>query len=183
MTIGLPASGKTVWAESRVKEGVRHHSSDAIRLEGPDAESISNSKVFEVLGNRVREDLKNGRSAIYDATCLNRRRRISFLETLKKIDCEKTAVLFLTPLNVCRERNRLRTGMARVPEETYLKMLRAFELPDACEGFDRVEYVLYDGQYDPACKEITVPFRENNGGIIFKKLGFDSLEPECLLDF
>ena len=164
MTVGLPASGKSAWAAKMKNEGVIHNSSDDIRLELGFGAGEESGKVFEILGKRVREDLASGISSIYDATCLTRKRRMAYLETLKKIDCEKVAVLFLCPLAECKRRNLLRVGFARVPEYTYPRMLRAFEIPDTYEGFDRVEYVVYEGEYEKTLPHYTglMDFSQDN---------------------
>ena len=164
MTVGLPATGKSYWAVKKKKEGVAHRSSDDIRLELGFGAGEGSDKVFEILGRRVREDLANGISSIYDATCLTRKRRMAYLETIKKTDCEKIAVLFLCPLAECKRRNMLREGFARVPDFTYSRMLRVFEIPDTFEGFDKVEYVVYDGEYKKTLPDFTelMDFSQDN---------------------
>ena len=132
MTVGIPASGKSYWAAGKTKDGVHHHSSDDIRKElGLDQGEMGGGKVFELLAGRVRDDLRQGFSVIYDATCMTRKRRMAFLESLKNIDCEKRAVLFLCPLAICRKRNSLRDEFGKVPAHTFPGMLRSF----ACENY------------------------------------------------
>ncbi len=179
MTAGIPGAGKSTWAAKKNKEGFNHHASDEIRKEidlSPDG--TRNSEVFEILGKRVRNDLLNGRSCIYDATNLIRKYRIAFLETLKNIDCEKRCVLFLCPVNVCKERNSKRTGVARVPDQTYDKMLRSFELPDRYEGFDSVELIIGNEPHKSDMQFINYPEKDENGNITIQELSFSGINPK-----
>ncbi len=177
MTVGIPASGKSYWAAGKTKDGVHHHSSDDIRKElGLDQGEMGGGKVFELLAGRVRDDLRQGFSVIYDATCMTRKRRMAFLESLKNIDCEKRAVLFLCPLAICRKRNSLRDEFGKVPAHTFPGMLRSFEIPDAYEGFDAVDIIRYTGEYTPEYKKIRIPEKLENGCIIFKEYMLNSLE-------
>ena len=146
LPIGLPACGKSTWADKMAIEGFIRHSSDRIRLEF--GMKYDDPMAFQILHKRIKEDLRNGKNCIYDATNLSRKRRRQFLEELKKIPCEKEAKLFLVPLDVCMERNRLRSGGARVPDLLYMEMLKSFHVPDQhYEGFDRITFEAYNGEF------------------------------------
>ena len=139
MLAGLPGSGKSTYAEELVrKEGFVVHSSDKIREELGDVNDQSkNEQVFTILHKRIKEDLRSGKNVIYDATNLNRKRRVAFLKELKYIPCEKICVLVATPFELCMEQNSKRDRV--VPEEVLHRMYRSFQVPCVQEGFDSVE--------------------------------------------
>ena len=135
--VGLPGSGKSTYTEKLKEEGVIVHSSDAIREEFGDVNDQSkNAEVFETLHNRVKSDLKDGKSVTYDATNLNRRRRIAFLNELKNIPCKKICVLIATPYEMCVAQNFERHR--KVPAEVLWNMYKSFNLPTYHEGFDEI---------------------------------------------
>lgn len=144
MLVGLPASGKSSWAEKHRgfyrypnKDYTWWVSSDHVRWSN---HLKDNNKVFNIVHKKVFEALKRGDNAIYDATNISRKCRIAFLKDLeqKKIDCKKVCLLFLTPVYLCKERNAEREGNARVPEEVIDRMLRQFQLPMMSEGWDEI---------------------------------------------
>lgn len=148
MFTGIPASGKSTQSTAYREQGYLILSSDEIResmmagrnLEGlPEKEKNNiNSRVFETIRKRTGEALKRGQSVVVDATNLSRKRRISFLEQFKRFSCVKKCILFITPVDTCLERNRRRTGSARVPEEGMQRMLCSFECPNYWEGWDEI---------------------------------------------
>lgn len=148
MFVGIPASGKSTQSAFYREQGYLILSSDEIReglMEGADLECLNekershiHSRVFEVIRKRAGDALKQGRSVVVDATNLSRKRRMSFLEQFRRFSCVKKCVLFITPAEVCMERNRKRTGSARVPEDGMLRMLCNFECPNYWEGWDEI---------------------------------------------
>ena len=143
MMIGLVASGKSYETEILSKEyNANIHSSDAIReeLSGDINNQDINDLVFKTLHNRVKEDLKNGKNCIYDATNINYKRRMAFLRELNSIPCEKICVLMATPYEVCLERNAKRDR--KVPENVIKRMYMNFDIPYWYEGWDdiRIKY-------------------------------------------
>ena len=143
MLVGLPGSGKSTFVK-RYKE-YKVHSSDDIReeLTGDVNRQDINNLVFKILHNRVKEDLLNGQSVIYDATNLNRKRRKAFLQELNKISCWKYCLLIATPFEVCLERNSQRDR--KVPYDVIERMYKNFDIPWYNEGWDNiwVEYTEY----------------------------------------
>ena len=144
MTVGLPASGKSTLAEIyKDKLDVIVHSSDAIRAELGDINDQSkNTDVFQILHQRIKDDLKDGKNVVYDATNLSRKRRIAFLNELCTIPCEKICVLFATPYELCLARNFARDR--QVPEDVMTRMYKNFETPWFCEGWDYIQIVWAD---------------------------------------
>lgn len=138
MLVGLPGSGKSTYAEELKKEGYRIHSSDAIREELTDDVNTQdkNTEVFSILHSRIKDDLKNGISCVYDATNMSMKRRIAFLKELKNINCTKECILFLLPIEECKKRNVKRER--KVPDKVIDKMIKQFDVPMKYEGWDEI---------------------------------------------
>ena len=154
MTVGLPASGKSTWAETHKDElNAVIHSSDDIRakLLCNMSDQSKNTEVFEILHRRVKDDLREGKNVIMDQTGLNRKRRIHMLQNeLRDIPCEKVCVLFATPYEYCLTRNFARDR--QVPEGAMARMYKNFETPTTHEGFDDVQIVYSDYDRLPCFK-------------------------------
>lgn len=161
MLVGIPASGKSTYAEELTKKGYHVHSSDKIREElfGDENEQKDKSKVFEVLHKRIKEDLQNGVSCVYDATNMNMRRRIAFLNEIKKYPCRKKCVLFAIPVEECKRRNESRER--KVPDSVFDKMLRQFQCPYYYEGWDEIEVVGSEKKYEIPLDEMEY-FEQDN---------------------
>ena len=156
MLVGIPASGKSTYGENLKQNGYNVHSSDAIRKEmyGDENNQSDNQKVFHELHRRIKDDLQNGISCVYDATNLNMRRRIAFLDEIKKFSCRKKCVLFAVPVDECKRRNENRER--KVPDSVFDKMLRQFQCPYYYEGWDEIEVIHDDNLYE-------IPFAEMDG--------------------
>ncbi len=136
--VGISGSGKSWLANEGLKENFEVFSSDAIRAEifGDETDQTHNQKVFETLHKRLRFALKNGKNCIYDATNLNRKRRITFLKSIQDIDCKKFCLIVATPFELCIERDK---GRARsVGEKVIRRQISQFQLPLLEEGWDEV---------------------------------------------
>ena len=78
MMVGLPGSGKSTYAKQLSEEtNAVICSSDTIREElyGDENSQDNNDEVFKILHSRIKENLKNGKNVIYDATNINSKRR------------------------------------------------------------------------------------------------------------
>src|SRR5699024_6813494 len=88
---GLPASGKSTFAQELEDESTIILSSDDIREELFDNinHQDNNKKVFETMNQRAQDLLKLGKNVIYDATNTNRKRRVHLINNVLKADeCE-----------------------------------------------------------------------------------------------
>ena len=141
MLVGLPASGKSTYAEKLKEQGYHIHSSDAIREEliGDANSQDKNADVFTVLHKRVKNDLSKGISCVYDATNMSMKRRKAFLDDIKKYGCRKVCMVFIAPVELCKGRNLRRER--QVPDEVFDKMLKSFWMPMYYEGWDRIDFV------------------------------------------
>lgn len=145
MMVGLPGSGKSYRANRLAEEhNANIHSSDAIReeLSGDINNQDINDLVFKTLHNRIKEDLRNGKNCIYDACNISYKRRMTFLQELKNIPCEKICVLMATPYEECLKNNANRDRI--VPDYVIERMYRNFDVPCNYEGWDDIE-VMWNG--------------------------------------
>lgn len=151
MMIGLPGSGKS----SKAKEiaelyNAKIHSSDEIRAEFGNVQSQdANQKVFHEMHKRIKSDLLNGNSVIYDATNINYKRRMSFLNEIRKYSCEKIAVLMALPYRACITNNYSRER--QVPIDVITRMHKNLHIPYWYEGWDDIKIENYcDTLYLPS---------------------------------
>ena len=91
---------------------------------------------------RTIDALSKGKSVYYDATNLSYKRRSSTIAILKEKfpNLVVKGFLFVTPIEICKERNATRQGRAFVPDDAYDKLVRQFTIPMFWEGFDSIEW-------------------------------------------
>ena len=146
MLVGLPGSGKSFKAKELSQEhNATIFSSDALREEmfGDVNHQADNTTLFNELHKRIKDCLKDGNNAIYDATNIDYKKRMAFLSELKNIPCEKICVLMATPYEECLKRNTERER--KVPEQVIKRMYMNFTIPWWYEGWDdiQIEYGSY----------------------------------------
>ena len=144
--VGLVGSGKSEQAKELATEyNAEVFASDDLRAEmfGDVNHQADNDILFKELHKRVRECLASGKNAILDSTNISYKRRMSFLQSLNKIPCEKIAVLMATPYEVCLERNKLRER--QVPKEVIKRMYMNWNSPYWFEGWNDIQIVYSDG--------------------------------------
>ncbi len=142
MMVGLPCSGKSTYAkELSEKYDAVIHSSDVLReeLTGDINNQDNNELVFQTLHKRIKDDLKNGKSCIYDACQVTRKSRMSFLQQLNKIPCRKICVLMATRYEFCIERGQTRDRT--VPGYVIQRMYKKFDPPYWYEGWDDIQII------------------------------------------
>lgn len=144
--IGIPGCGKSTYAKTL--KGYTIHSSDALRKELFNDENFQgdNNAVFEELHKRIINDLRNGKDVVYDATNLNRKRRMDFLRRLSKIECHKSCKLVIAPYHTCVKRNNNRER--KVPIDAMKRMYMSFQPPHKSEGWDDIDIIVSCGKYD-----------------------------------
>lgn len=163
MIVGLPGCGKSTYAAHLKEEkGFSVHSLDELREElfGSADEQGRKDILFTELHKRVRDDLLNGLSCVYDATNFERKYRLDLLSKIAKLDVKKTCVLFVLPVEECKQRNGNRDR--QVPDDVYDKMLRRFQCPFFYEGWDNIYAVAAkDCSYHYPIEE-TYTFEQHN---------------------
>lgn len=139
MMVGLPGSGKSWYAGNKLPNAVVH-SSDAIREEilGDVADQSNQQLVFQTLHDRVLSDLRAGRDVVYDATNIDYKRRMGFLQRVTAVNPQiwKVCVFMATPYDKCVERNKSRDRT--VPESVIDRMYRKIDIPMKAEGWDEI---------------------------------------------
>lgn len=139
MLVGIPGSGKSLFAELLAKkENAEIVSSDKIREEicGDTNDQSKNDDVFKLLHNRIKENLKTGKNTIYDATNINSKRRRAFLIELNTISCKKECYVMTTPYEKCLKNNMSRER--KVPEDVIKRMYMNWTTPYWFEGWDDI---------------------------------------------
>ena len=140
MMVGLVGSGKSTYVKQLAEEtNAIICSSDAIREElcGDENSQDNNEEVFKILHSRIKENLKNGKNVIYDATNINSKRRRAFLSELRKIPCVKKCIVIATPFETCCNQNGSRNRI--VPYEVIERMYKNWNTPYWFEGWDDIE--------------------------------------------
>jgi len=154
MMMGISGSGKSTLAkhiyiendnivvheEANESDIPKVHSSDDLRKElyGDATNQEHNNELFVELHRRIKDDLRNGKHVIYDATNINKKLRVSFLNELKNIACKKVCIAVMTPYKVCIENNQARER--KVPEKVIRKMYKNWQPPHFHEGFDEIHF-------------------------------------------
>ena len=139
MMVGLPASGKSTYAEKLVKGTItRVRSSDDLREEllGNVNDMSQNSSIFDILHSLIKADIYEGSDSVYDATNLKAVYRKNFLDSLKLLECKKVCVYMKCPYEVCMERNLSRERV--VPKDVMERMNKFLEPPTLDEGWDEI---------------------------------------------
>lgn len=99
--------------------------------------------MFIELHKRIKTALKVGNNVIYDACNLSSKRRIAFLQELKRIPCRKECIIAATPYEQCLRNNASRDRC--VPDYVIERMYKSFDTPYHYEGFDRVSIEYWKG--------------------------------------
>lgn len=142
--VGMPGAGKSTKAKEYEDQCYIIHSPDAIRNEYNMHEIDQVSEILEILYERMFRDMKAGKNIVFDSTNISRRGRIKFLNKIKEFDYEKECLVFLVPIDVCKERNSKRVGFSRVSENEYNSMLSVFSIPTTDEGWDQITLNIQD---------------------------------------
>ena len=140
MLCGLPCSGKSTQAmEFATEYDAAIFSSDALRQElfGDVNCQTRNEELFRELHKRIKDCLKSGKSAIYDACNVHYKERKAFLAELKNISCKKICIIMGTPYEECVRRAKVRER--QVPEHVIKRMYMHFDPPWYYEGWDYIE--------------------------------------------
>lgn len=147
MMIGLPASGKSTIAKKYAeKENAIIISTDQLREEllGDEASQENNELIFKEAEKRIKSNLENEVNVIFDATNISYKRRMDWLNKLKKYNAYTVAIMVATPYEECLERNLKRDR--KVPEEVITNMYHNFYVPQYYEGFHKI-IVEYNSNY------------------------------------
>ncbi len=138
--IGIPASGKSTFAQKYVKNDEIIVSRDEIRfslLKKEDDYFSKENEVFKEFTKRITYFLSLGKTVYADATHLNPASRRKLFSAIK-VDCKKVAVFISTPYHDCLKRNAMRPYKTKVPEEQLNNMYCKLVAPAPYEGWDEI---------------------------------------------
>lgn len=145
MMIGIPCSGKSYYCKDTYNNSnTIIISTDEIRKEitgSYEYEKDSNNLVFDIAKNRINQFLIDGYNVVFDATNTNSMYRKRILKIAKNNKCKSEALVFMTPIEVCIDRNRKRDIERRVPIDVIINMANFSPRKVEEEGFDEVKYV------------------------------------------
>ena len=141
---GLPASGKSTYAEMLVESGqFCRVCPDLIRKELYGNESIQGNgrKVFKIAFDAIQRLGKQNFNVVFDATNINRKRRAELVKEMRPYFDIIIFKWFSAPLSVCLARNAKRER--QVPVEVLERMSANFDPPSIMldEGWDYIEEV------------------------------------------
>jgi predicted kinase len=134
--VGLPGSGKSTWARP---QGAAAISSDHLRflLADDENDQTIHGEVFATLRYLLRRRLQLSRPRTFiDATNLTPRERRPYVKLALEYGFRPEAILFDTPLEVCKARNLTRTR--KVPDEVIEMLAMRLRPPTLLEGFASV---------------------------------------------
>ena len=137
--VGLPASGKSTWLQRNMFPSL---SSDDIRrlLRDDPADQTINRAVFATLRSLLRKRLELGAAVTcIDATNLTPRERRPYIKIAEGYGARAEALLFDTPLAICKARNATRERV--VPDDIMDRMACRLVEPTPGEGFQYIERV------------------------------------------
>ena len=139
---GLPASGKSTYAEMLVESGkFQRVCPDLIRKAFYGDENIQGDgkRVFNTAFHDLKEYGSIGANVIFDATNINANRRKELVKSMRGYFDIIIFKWFKTPLDICKDRNAKRDRV--VPEEVLKRMWFNFEVPTMEEGWDYIEEI------------------------------------------
>lgn len=141
---GLPASGKSTYAEMLVESGqFCRVCPDLIRKELYGNESIQGNgrEVFKIAFDTIQRLGKQNFNVVFDATNIDRKRRTELVKAIRGYFDIIIFKWFSAPLSVCLARNAKRER--QVPVEVLERMSANFDPPSIMldEGWDYIEEV------------------------------------------
>lgn len=143
LMVGIPASGKSTYVKNNLHKSFEIVSSDNIREElfGNVAEQKRNDIVFNTMFKRTLAFANLGLNVYYDATNINRKKRINLIKNIKEkipnIDIH--GVVMATPYRQCLKNNLGRKN--QVPNFVIKRMYYSFQPPAFEEGFTTIRYI------------------------------------------
>jgi predicted kinase len=138
-------TGEYVWSPDRVKAAWNSAKSKlAMVLRSPRVKKLVLMVGVPASGKSTWLRANKEPGAVYfDATFTNQRARSPIVQMAKAAGKEVDAVVMVTPINVCLDRNACRTPDRMVPHEVVQRMTAqlAGDPPRKSEGFDRIRMV------------------------------------------
>ncbi|MEI5906644.1 AAA family ATPase [Bacillus spongiae] len=159
--IGLPGSGKSTFVEKIAKkEKAEVVSSDSVRQEKyfDRTKQKNPGYIFRMVYTKVEEILSEGRSAIIDATNIEREKREKFINKFDGIEKECYYLDVPYEKTIERNNNRKRT----VPERIMKRMRLKLDFPYINEGWDNMHFVHESSDYGISKEEFISLIKEGS---------------------
>jgi predicted kinase len=134
--IGLQASGKSSFYRANFAGTHVHISKDNF----PNNRNPARRQLV-----LLAEALGAGRSAVLDNTNPTAADRAPPIDLGRALGARVVGYYFESQIQECKERNRARTGKARVPDVALHVTRKKLERPSLAEGFDELFFVRMDG--------------------------------------
>lgn len=116
ITLGIPASGKTTWANTHATQtGAQHHTTDGLRTNYRNAH-----RYMTRLHSTITEQLRAGHNIVTDGCNINQRDRTEWLTIANETNATPHLVIITTDTTTCIERNNQRPDNERVPHKRML---------------------------------------------------------------
>ncbi|MBQ6559274.1 MAG: ATP-binding protein [Erysipelotrichaceae bacterium] len=144
MMVGVPASGKSYVSKKIAnRENAVIYSSDIVRkkLSMDPSSDTQNIRLFDIMYDMIREELKNGNNVVLDSTNTYRKYRKPFLQSLTE-ETEVTGILLMRQIEKCLKANHNREGS--IDESVIRMMYEDYDIPLYEDGFDRFEIIYPD---------------------------------------
>lgn len=145
---GLAGSGKSTYAKTyaQTHNDVVVVSRDDIRFRYIDNQKDyfkAEKTVFKEFIKEIQQALDEGHEVVIaDATHLSNGSRVKTLNALKlDEDIEVDLIVVNTPIELAKERNSLRTGLRRVPDDVIDSMAATFSWSENDSNFDYIKVI------------------------------------------
>ena len=133
--VGLQASGKTSFYRARFAQTHELVSKDRM----PNNRNPTRRQLV-----LVEEALRAGRPVVVDNTNARAADRLPLVVLGHALGARVVAYYFESRVEDCLERNRMRSGKARVPDVALYATRKRLEAPSYAEGFDALYFVRMD---------------------------------------
>ena len=134
--VGLQASGKSAFFHARFAVTHAHVSKDLFR---------NNKNPNRRQAQLIEAALQEGKSVVVDNTNPTAEERSPLIELGRQYGAKIVGYYFESEVRRCLERNRQRTGKARVPDVAIYATAKKLVRPSYSEGFDELFYVRITG--------------------------------------
>jgi predicted kinase len=129
LLIGLQGAGKSTFYNAHFATTHDHISKDRLQ---------NNSRPARRQLQLLEEALKAERSVVIDNTNVSQEERAPLIALGKRYGAEVVGYYLAVPLKECLQRNRQRTGKARVPDVALFATVKRLSRPLYTEGFQKL---------------------------------------------
>ena len=138
LLVGIPCSGKSAYAKTKIDRKVRILTTDMVRKElfGYDDDPKHNETVLKSLFEKARKLLEDGRDVLIDEPCCTKQDRQKILENFNDLNIRRKAIIIDTPVEICLKRNNERRNS--INNEIINEAAKNFEFPQKDENFNEI---------------------------------------------